>query len=176
MTYPGKTAIGDAGEFFAAYKIAKELRWPCRLFDIDIGIDGQVEIMAGEKSTGRFVAIQVKTTTAEEKDCCYVKAHHFDYWVSAEIPVFVVLVDLLKEQMFLHLIDPRRKYERTSEGTYKIYFDLSTDLFTPESGTVMVKASERSAEFHVLRDYNRTEEAKQQLFESAWEVEGGESA
>ena len=44
MKYPLGTANGDAGEFFAAYKIAKELGWPCRLFDIDIGIDAQVSV------------------------------------------------------------------------------------------------------------------------------------
>ena len=61
MKYPLKAANGDAGEFFFEYQIAYVLKWPCRLFDIDIGIDAQVEVMKNdETSTGRFVAFQIK--------------------------------------------------------------------------------------------------------------------
>ena len=60
MKYPEKAANGDAGEFFFAYKVASVLKWPCRLLDIDIGIDAQVEILNEDgTSTGRFVAFQV---------------------------------------------------------------------------------------------------------------------
>lgn len=51
MKYPKKTANGDAGEFFFAYKIASVLKWPCRLLDIDIKLlttddDGDVQLIA----------------------------------------------------------------------------------------------------------------------------------
>src|SRR5690242_4709435 len=66
MKYSGKTASGDAGEFFFAYQVASVLGWPCRLFDIDIGIDAQVEVLDEDgKSAGNFVAFQVKTTSGE---------------------------------------------------------------------------------------------------------------
>jgi hypothetical protein len=72
MKYALRTANGDAGEFFFAYKIASVLKWPCRLFDIDIGIDAQVEIVDedDETSTGRFVAFQVKATRRTELSIC----------------------------------------------------------------------------------------------------------
>lgn len=170
MEYGLRTANGDAGEFFAAYKIAKELGWPCRLFDIDIGIDAQVEIMTeARQSTGRFVALQVKATSDKEKDSCSVKARHLNYWRTLDIPVFVVLVDLQKEQMFLHLIEATRKYEKAGAKRYKIPFDLEADIFTPGSAAViMAEASERVAAFHVRRHYEETEEAIQALMESEY--------
>ena len=38
MKYPKTAATGHAGEFFFAYQVAKVLGWPCRIFDIDIGL------------------------------------------------------------------------------------------------------------------------------------------
>ncbi|MCI5162057.1 MAG: hypothetical protein D3917_08545 [Candidatus Electrothrix sp. AX5] len=53
LKYTKKKAIGDAGEYFFAYTVATILGWPCRLLDIDIGIDAQVEILDGDQnSTG----------------------------------------------------------------------------------------------------------------------------
>lgn len=150
MKYSLGTANGDAGEFFAAYKIAKELGWPCRLFDIDIGIDAQVEILTDDReSTGRFVALQVKATSAEEVDCRYVSERQLKYWRSLEIPVFVVLVDLQKEQMFLHLIEATREYEATKRGTRKIPFDLAVDRFSEASAAILAEASERLGMLHI---------------------------
>lgn len=150
MKYPLGTANGDAGEFFAAYKIAKELGWPCRLFDIDIGIDAQVEILTDTReSTGRFVALQVKATSVEEVNCRYVSQQQLQYWRSLEIPVFVVLVDLQNEQMFLHLVETTRDYEKTAKGKYKIPFDLNVDLFGPASAAILAEASERLVMSHI---------------------------
>lgn len=150
MKYPLGTANGDAGEFFAAYKVAKELGWPCRLFDIDIGIDAQVEILTdARESTGRFVALQVKATSAAEVDCRYVSEQQLNYWRSLEIPVFVVLVDLQKEKMFLHLIEATREYEATKKGQRKIPFDLVSDRFSAASAAILTQASERLAMLHI---------------------------
>jgi hypothetical protein len=150
MKYPPGTANGDAGEFFAAYKIAKELGWPCRLFDIDIGIDAQVEILtAAGESTGRFVALQVKATSAEEVNCRYVSLQQLRYWQSLEIPVFVVLVDLQREQMFLHLVEATGDYKKTAKGRYKIPFDLNADMFSPASAAIFAEASERLVMLHI---------------------------
>jgi hypothetical protein len=174
MKYPLGTANGDAGEFFAAYKIAKELGWPCRLFDIDIGIDAQVEILTdARESTGRFVALQVKATSAKEVDCRYVSARQLKYWHSLDIPVFVVLVDLQKEQMFLHLVEATREYEKTSKGKYKIPFDLAVDLFTPVSAVIMAEASERLAMSHIKLYLERVEEAIEKILRSVQYVEDG---
>lgn len=174
MKYPLGTANGDAGEFFAAYKVAKELGWPCRLFDIDIGIDAQVEILTdARESTGRFVALQIKATSAKEVDCRYVGARQLKYWRSLDIPVFVVLVDLQKEQMFLHLVEATREYEKTPKGTYKIPFDLAADLFTPASAVIMAEASARVAMSHISQYLERVEEAIEQILLSVQDVEHG---
>ena len=174
MKYPLGTANGDAGEFFAAYKIAKELGWPCRLFDIDIGIDAQVEILTNDReSTGRFVALQVKATSAKEVDCRYVKAQQLKYWLSLDIPVFVVLVDLYKEQMFLHLVEATQAYEKTPKGLYKIPFDLVADLFTLSSATIMAEASERLAMSHINQYLSPVEDAFEEILQSVQDVENG---
>ncbi|WP_426075052.1 DUF4365 domain-containing protein [Janthinobacterium sp. DSP2-3-3] len=160
MKYPVRTANGDAGEFFAAYKVTKELGWPCRLFDIDIGIDAQIEILTDDRdSTGRFVALQVKATSEEEKNCCYVSERQLNYWVSLEIPVFVALVNLEKERMYLHLVEPGQEYEKTREGRCKIPFNLRADLFSKASAARIVDASERLAMSHINVYLNPVEEA-----------------
>jgi len=51
MKYTKSAANGHAGEFFFAYKVARVLGWPCRLFDIDIGIDAQVEVLDHERAS-----------------------------------------------------------------------------------------------------------------------------
>jgi hypothetical protein len=159
MKYPIETANGDAGEFLFAYRIATVLKWPCRLFDIDIGIDAQVEIIGdGGVSTGRFVAFQIKATSAEDRDCCYVSKAQLAYWKELELPVFVVLVDLAKEALFLHCVVNDRDYPLTPKGRVRIDFDLATDLFTANSGSLIAAAAEQSALTHVrthLRVANR---------------------
>ncbi|WP_075359759.1 DUF4365 domain-containing protein [Caballeronia sordidicola] len=174
MKYPLGTANGDAGEFFAAYKIAKELGWPCRLFDIDIGIDAQVEILTkSRESTGRFVALQVKASSAKEVDCRYVSARQMKYWRSLDIPVFVVLVDLQIEQMFLHLVEETREYERTPKGMYKIRFDLVADIFTPAYAMIMAEASERLAMSHINQYLVRVEDAIETILQKVQDVADG---
>lgn len=174
MKYPIGTANGDAGEFFAAYKIAKVLGWPCRLFDIDIGIDAQVEILTdARESTGRFVALQVKATSNEEADCRYVSPRQLQYWRSLEIPVFVALVDLQNEQMFLHLVEATREYEQTKKGKCKIPFDLKAGLFSSASAAILAAASERLAMSHIDGYLGPVETAIKRILRSVQNVQEG---
>ncbi|RAR67099.1 uncharacterized protein DUF4365 [Paraburkholderia unamae] len=138
MYYTTKNANGDAGEYFFAYKIANELKWPCRLTGVDIGIDAQIEVMIdndadpiGKISTGQFIAFQIKATSQEEKDCIYVDPKHIKYWKDLEIPVYVVLVDLSKPEMYVHYVDPARTYRHTKKrGQSCIEFNLDEDVFS----------------------------------------------
>ena len=174
MKYPTKAAHGHAGEFFAAYKIAKVLGWPCRLFDIDIGIDAQVEILTDDfESTGRFVALQVKATSDEEKNCCYVTPRQLEYWCSLEIPVFVALVDLQEEKMFLHLVEATQEYEKTPKGKCKISFNLQADLFSPASAAILTEASERLTMSHIHVYLQPVEEAIKSILQSVQNVRDG---
>jgi len=156
MKYPEKTAIGDAGEYFFAYQIASALGWPCRLFDIDIGIDAQVEILDKERtSTGKFVAFQVKTTIVEGNDACrYVLKKQLSYWRDLDLPVFVVLVDLSKKAMYFHRIKRHHSYHETDKGLIRIDFDTKKDRFNKKSGA-LIKAAADEAALVAIREYLR---------------------
>jgi hypothetical protein len=154
MKYPKKTAHGDAGEFFFAYQIASILKWPCRLFDIDIGIDAQVEIL-DEKgvSSGKFVAFQIKTTNAEDHSACsYVDEEHLAYWRSLDVPVFVVLVDLPKRAMYLRQIIKSEAYPTTDKGSIRIEFDTVNGRFQ-ESSSAVIQAAADEAALADVREY-----------------------
>ena len=152
MKYPINTASGDAGEFFFAYQVANVLKWPCRLFDIDIGIDAQVEVINDDRSsTGRFVAFQVKATSKEEKNCRYVSETQITYWRELDLPVFVVLVDLSIGAMFLHRVDVNKIYPPTKKGSVRIDFDLLNDCFCAASGRVIAEAADEVALSHVRK-------------------------
>lgn len=151
MKYTRKTALGDAGEFYFAYQIAKVLKWPCRLFDIDIGVDAQVETMVGDESTGKFVAFQIKASGVEHKFRRYVTADQLSYWKSLDVPVFAVLVDMRTGKMYLHLIDRDKKYPLTKKGRRRIDFDEISELFTPASGATIKDASDKVALSEIAR-------------------------
>lgn len=142
MKYTNNTALGDAGEFLFAFRIARTLKWPCRLFDIDIGIDAQVEVLDGEQSTGRFVAFQIKASTQDHGFCRYVKKKQLSYWQELDIPVFAVLVDLRDHSMYLHLIKKGRDYHITTNGEVRIDFDKETEVFNDKSAELIKAAAE----------------------------------
>jgi hypothetical protein len=147
MKYSEKTAHGDAGEFFFAYQIASVLKWPCSLFDIDIGIDAQVEILQeGGVSTGKFAAFQIKTRTLEKDEACsYVGKRHLAYWRALDVPVFAVLVDLPKQAMYLHQITKSNSYPTTKKGRVRIDFDTTTDRFQKSTGACIQAAADEVA-------------------------------
>lgn len=147
MKYPVNSAHGDAGEFFFAYKIAQVLKWPCRLLDIDIGIDAQVEVINPDRSsTGRFVAFQIKATDGKkDMDHWYVSETQLAYWHDLDLPVFVVLVNLSTRAMFLHRVDAQKSYAVTQKGFVRIDFDLAKDRFSRASATLIARASQEAA-------------------------------
>jgi hypothetical protein len=145
MKYPETAAIGHAGEFFFAYQVARVLGWPCRLFDVDIGVDAQVEILGDDyESTGRFVAFQIKCTSMEEVDSRYVGSEQLAYWKNLDIPVFLALVDLGEEAIYLHRVDPQTEYHKTDGGQYRIDFDRQRCRFGPASREVFSSAAEEA--------------------------------
>lgn len=142
MKYPIKAANGHAGEYFFAYKIAHLLKWPCRLIDIDIGIDAQVEVINDDRSsTGRFVAFQIKATSSAEPNCRYVTNAQLSYWKDLGLPVFVVLVELGKKEMYLHRVSFSHAYPKMESGAVRIDFDRVKDIFKKESGNLIRAAA-----------------------------------
>lgn len=97
MTYIENVASGNAGEFYFAYWISSNFNWPCRLLDIDMGVDAQIEIYDDlNHSTGMFIGAQIKTTakTLEESLPISIPLKNIVYWESISDPVVIVRVCL----------------------------------------------------------------------------------
>ncbi|ELQ9310613.1 DUF4365 domain-containing protein [Serratia marcescens] len=97
MSYIEKVANGNAGEFYFAYWVSNNFIWPCRILDIDMGLDAQIEIYDEQyHSTGMFIGVQVKTTakTLEESPCISVPLKNIVYWESINDPVVIIRVCL----------------------------------------------------------------------------------
>lgn len=96
MTYPKTSAEGHAGEYLFAYWISRYFKWPCRLLDIDMGLDAQVEIYENELSTGMFIGVQVKTTsrTMDSSLGVQIPYKNLKYWGECDFPVVIVLICL----------------------------------------------------------------------------------
>ena len=174
MKYPIKSANGHAGEFFFAYQIADVLKWPCRLIDIDIGIDAQVEVINGadRSSTGRFVAFQIKAREEPKQAYLYVSEEHLAYWRELALPVFVVLVDLKDKKMYLHLVDLNHAYPVTDKGARRIDFDLANDLFDPSSAVRISDAGMETSLAHVRKCLDVVWERIDRIRETITDPEG----
>jgi len=97
MSYIERVANGNAGEFYFAYWVSNNFIWPCRILDIDMGLDAQIEIYDEQyHSTGMFIGVQVKTTakTLEESPCVSVPLKNIVYWESINDPVIIIRVCL----------------------------------------------------------------------------------
>lgn len=106
MKYNEDNATGDAGEYLFAYTVSNILEWPCRLLDIDIGIDAQIEILDDNRnSMGQFIAVQVKSTRDKEKFSTSVERKHIEYWSELEVPVLIVFVNLSKKKVYARPFD-----------------------------------------------------------------------
>jgi hypothetical protein len=106
LKYNEDNATGDAGEYLFAYTVSNVLGWPCRLLDIDIGIDAQIEILDDDRnSMGQFIAVQVKSTRDKEKFCTTVEEKHIKYWSELEVPVLIVFVNLSKKKVYARPFD-----------------------------------------------------------------------
>jgi len=128
MKYAENTAIGDAGEYFFAYTVATTLGWPCRLLDIDIGIDAQIEVLDDAKhSTGQFLAVQIKTTTDPAVNARYIELKHVQYWQTVETPVLIALVDLKGKKVYIKHIDKSASLVPVKHGGDTIKFDFDPD-------------------------------------------------
>jgi Domain of unknown function (DUF4365) len=144
MQYEKRAANGHAGQYFFAYKISRILSWPCRLIDVDIGIDAQVEILNSRRSSvGRFVAVQIKARENAQTDI-YVSQAHIEYWKELEMPVIAALVDLKDEEIYLHEIDPKYSYPITPSGDAKISFDFTKDLFDASKAELFEQAGRKA--------------------------------
>lgn len=82
---------GKAGEYYFAYWILRHFQWPCRILDIDVGIDAQVEVFEDGISTGNFFAVQIKSTIGSTPDI-QISLSDFEYWQQIENNVILVSI------------------------------------------------------------------------------------
>ena len=131
MKYSESNAIGDAGEHLLAARIIKYFGFPCRLINIDIGIDAEVEIIDDNfKSTSQIIRAQVKTTNGN-KLSQYIDAEHIKYWNKFNCPVVVFLVQLIEEEIYWHCVTDIKNYKLSKSG-YKITFSKD-DILKPSN-------------------------------------------
>lgn len=127
MKYNTSNIIGDAGEHLVAARIIKLFECPCRLVNIDIGIDAEIEIIdSNKKSTGQFIKAQIKTTISD-KMYLYIDGKHISYWNKIGIPVVIFLVHIDAEKIYWHCVEDLDSYELLDSG-YKIEFAASNIL------------------------------------------------
>ncbi len=94
VKFDNKASHGKAGEFYFAYWVCNYFGWPCRLLDIDVGIDAQIEIFdESNHSSGLFIGAQVKTNQTNDPDI-QVKLNNLKYWSSIEDPIVLISITL----------------------------------------------------------------------------------
>lgn len=133
MKYADSNVIGDAGEYFFAFSITNILGWPCRLLDIDIGIDAQVEILdEHRRSTGQFLAVQIKSTREQKKLSLSIETKHVNYWKSIDTPVLLALVNIESRSIHIKHVCPQgENFTINPSGThFKFDFMESSDLLS----------------------------------------------
>ncbi|EKT4489127.1 DUF4365 domain-containing protein [Shewanella algae] len=92
MYYAKKNRNGDIGEYYFAYWITQTFGWPCRLLDIDLGLDAQIEICdQSYKALGQFIAVQIKSTDSKKMSTS-LNLHNLQYWSKMQEPVVVVRI------------------------------------------------------------------------------------
>lgn len=92
MEFAKNSAKGKAGENYFAYWILRNFGWPCRLLDIDIGIDAQIEVLnENNRPTGNCLPVQIKTTNSEELKL-QIDTDHLNQWSQMNESVLLVLI------------------------------------------------------------------------------------
>jgi len=87
----------------------------------DYGIDAHIEIVTGQRTTGKLIALQIKTGTsffAEESDGGFIfrtDDRHIAYWIGHSMPVVVVLFNPNTQQAYWQFIS-KDSVETTGKG------------------------------------------------------------
>lgn len=131
--YKKRSVNGNAGEYLAAHRFTKVLQWPYRMLDVDLGVDGEIEILdAKGASTSDIIKVQVKSFNSISKTTSkkiYVKGNHIQYWKKFCLPIIVVCVDLSKDKVYWTPVTATECYQ--SDGVSQIItIDLLSDELT----------------------------------------------
>ena len=127
--YSKRNVNGDAGEHLVAFIVTRELGWPCRLLDVDLGVDAEMELLDdANQSTGDIVKVQIKSfeSLKAETKGIYADERHVTYWQRFSTPVIICCVDLSTRTVYWKEISVNDAYQ--SGGVAKrIDFDLAAD-------------------------------------------------
>ncbi|PVZ42564.1 DUF4365 domain-containing protein [Pseudomonas sp. CC120222-01a] len=134
MEYLKRSVNGDAGEYLAAHRFTRVLGWPYRMLDVDLGVDGEIEILdANGTSTSDIIKVQVKTfesISSEESKGIYVTDKHIKYWKRFCLPIIMVCVDLSKGKVYWKAVTATECYQ-SGGASQVVSIDLQADELTP---------------------------------------------
>lgn len=107
MKYKNTSVTGDAGEHLFAYWIIKNFKTPCRLPEIDLGIDAEIEFTdENNHTTGEFIFAQIKSSNRNSYTHP-IKLKNLYYWKSIDFPVILVGMNIneIDEIYWIHIND-----------------------------------------------------------------------
>jgi hypothetical protein len=146
MKFKARASTGKAGEYYLAYWITKNFHWPCRLLDIDVGIDAQIEIFDElNHSVGDFIAVQIKATEKEDPSVS-IKLNNLEYWGSIEDPVILISISMSEEtpkiywkqindkRLLRYIADAKKNKSKTTSVNF-----IHSDLLNLDSKEVIAK-------------------------------------
>ena len=118
----------------------------------DVGLDGQIEFKDGERATGIFLGVQVKTGPsyiAKDGYTFVLKGdkEHFAYWGTCAMPVIGVVVDPVSEIAMWVDLTATCSPERTKHGPYAVpipFTDANAFTIAAVSGPLKVLATNYS--------------------------------
>jgi hypothetical protein len=136
MKVPASKTTERIGLSAVAQKFERDFGWSFREQPInDTGVDAQVEVVQQGVSTGRLLALQVKSGESyfrERSGQGFVfrgKPGHLGYWLAHSLPVILVLYDPVADVAYWQSITADT-IERTSKG-WKVSVPLKQTLSSP---------------------------------------------
>lgn len=124
---------------------SKDLGWLFREQPTsDFGIDAHVEVVVDDQSTGRLIALQIKSGASyvkhhnEETITYYGDRAHLDYWLEHSLPVVILLYDPLKETVYWQSVS--RATVQTAKTGWKLAIPYSHVLGADSAAELRVLA------------------------------------
>jgi hypothetical protein len=150
VQFHSRNAIGKAGERLVETFVEETLNFVYRkMSGPDIGIDGEIEILASNRSsTGGLLKVQVKTSEGplgHKRLRLPFDENHLDYFNSLTVPSILAVVGLTDRRILWKPILPKETY-RGPRGGFGVFVDPHADEMTPFSALDLRMIGERSNE------------------------------
>ncbi|NIJ41524.1 hypothetical protein FHS78_001814 [Parvibaculum indicum] len=175
MKFAPSQKIGRQGQRFVESFVEEKLGFIYRPVDeVDIGVDGEIEILDAERmSTGGLLKVQVKTSKESNtgnKIGVYFDEKHMDYYSSLVVPPILVVVSLADEDLWWVPILGKNVYRKAKKNFY-ISLDAEEDRMTKSSARLIRMIGEQSN--GIIAKYI-IEEIEQQLSDINVQEESGD--